>query len=41
MQCSMLGLHTVNMKRYNTGTGTGETVPVVSVSVSLTVKRYL
>ena len=34
-----LGLHTVNTKRYDTGTGTGETVPVVSVS--LTVKRYL
>ena len=32
-----LGLHTVNTKRYRTGTG--ETVPVVSVS--LTVKRYL
>ena len=36
-----IGLHTVNTKRYDTGTGTGETVPVVSVSVSLTVKRYL
>ena len=35
----LLGLHTVNTKRYDTGTGTGETVPVVSVS--LTVKRYL
>ena len=34
-----LGLHTVNTKRYDTGTGTGKTVPVVSVS--LTVKRYL
>ena len=34
-----VGLHTVNTKRYDTGTGTGETVPVVSVS--LTVKRYL
>ena len=34
-----IGLHTVNMKRYGTGTGTGKTVPVVSVS--LTVKRYL
>ena len=34
-----VGLHTVNTKRYYTGTGTGETVPVVSVS--LTVKRYL
>ena len=32
-----VGLHTVNTKRYDTGTG--ETVPVVSVS--LTVKRYL
>ena len=32
-----IGLHTVNTKRYDTGTG--ETVPVVSVS--LTVKRYL
>ena len=33
----LLGLHTVNTKRYDTGTG--EMVPVVSVS--LTVKRYL
>ena len=32
-----VGLHTVNTKRYDTGTG--ETVPVVAVS--LTVKRYL
>ena len=36
---SLLGLHTDNTKRYDTGTGTDETVPVVSVS--LTVKRYL
>ena len=34
-----LGLHTVNTKRYDTGTGTGETVPVVLVS--LTAKRCL
>ena len=38
---SQLGLHTVNTKRYDTGTGTGtgETVPVVPVS--LTAKRCL
>ena len=34
-----LGLHTVNTKRYDTGTGTGETVPVVPVS--LTAKQCL
>ena len=49
---SCIGLHTVNQKRYDTGTGTGETVPVVSYLritstgetvpvVSLTVLRYL
>ena len=36
---TLVGLHTINTKCYDTGTGTGETVPLVSVS--LTVKRYL
>ena len=39
LRFSYIGLHTVNTKRYDTGTGTGETVPVVPVS--LTAKRCL